>query len=573
MVSRIGYSVAVHQQRFSDFEIMWNYAEATATGPFQLPGATGDYEAMVESRALPYLVPVAMLSGGRPIGYQLANAIASALCALLVYGIACRTVNRKAGLMAVWIIAFSPEPLMAAEIPTHDIPGALFGLVTVTLGCLLLRENLERGRRGTLLGLGLLLGISLWVTDFQRGTGPFILGALLLATLIGVVRTDARRSIWLFASAVLLPLVVTSFLKRTAFPQIVGHRATRETSLASWRWLAIHGNSESIGYFDLEGLTPVLRSLDEAELRALALARTASDIADAGSTRVRNYAKRIATLYRFGSQYHWYLDDSVDGRPWIPTALLDQENGKRLSSLLRGYSEGFRLVFLALALIAVIVLVLGHRPDPRLYLPALVLAAMSLALGLFGEAQPRYLFLAWFLLPIYIGWLLTGNGLPERWRPEAGGRLLEVAMAAILTGILTLALVPALRAGLRAGWPRLIRTGQLSYGGAAGAVGRYRTLLSGDSAAAATLQVPARGRLTAYAARAPHASPPCSTQLRVFLGQQPIGDARIDADTGVRVFRVDLPELPAETTSITVQSTLLRERGCPVLVWLLHRKD
>ena len=434
LISRIGYSVAVHAQRFSDFEIMWNYAEATATGSFQLPGAAGDYEAMVESRALPYLAPVAMLSGGRPIGYQLANAIACAVCALLVYGIACRTVNRKAGLMAVWIIAFAPEPLMAAEIPTHDIPGALFGLLTITVGCVLVRENLERQRRGILLGLGLLLGISLWLTNFQRGTGPFILGALLLSALISVGGTGARRFIWLVVSAVLLPWAVTALLNRTVFRQLVGPRATRETTMASWRWLAIHGNSESSGYFDLEGITPLLRALDEPELRALALARTATDLVDAGPARLRNYTKRIARLYRLGSQYHWYLDDSVDGRPWLPTALLNQESGKRLSSFLRGYTESFRLLFLLLAVVAIGVLVLGSRPDPRLYLPALVLGVLTLALGLFGEAQPRYLFLAWFLLPIYIAWLLTRSRSkpPERAQPETTGRLLEIGAGLLL---------------------------------------------------------------------------------------------------------------------------------------------
>ena len=527
VVSRIGYTVAVDQPRFSDFAIMWDYAESIATGPYREPGGPGDFQAMVESRAFPYLVPVARLSGGRPWGYQLANALAVGLCALLAYGFACSLANRKAGLIALWLIAFAPEPLIASEIPTHDIPGALFALLAVALGLLLLRWDSEGKRGAAPLGLGLLLGLVLWVADLQRGMGPFLLAAILIGTVLHFAANPGRRAGWAFVPMVLLPLLTTAVLGRTALPLIAGPTATQESAMAKWRWLAIYANSESAGYWDLEGLLPLLRTLDERELRSFALARTASDVVDAGPVRLRNYTKRIATLNRLGSQYHWYLDDSVEGRPWNPTALLGRDAGQRLSAFLRRYSESFRMIFLLLTVAAVGTLVFFGRPDGRLYVPLLTVAVLILALGFLGEAQPRYLFPAWFLMPVYVGWFLTRGIGTEQWRMrQAGRRAVEIGIAAAISGVIVAAALMVLGIGLRTGWPRLIPTGVKTYEGGAVPQGRYRSLLTAGSPAAAIAHLPARGRVTAFTVRSLDAKLPCATPIRLAVNAQPAGPRR-----------------------------------------------
>jgi hypothetical protein len=579
VLSRLGYTLAVDQPRFSDFATMWDYAEAVATGPFQQPGAraTGrdaGWQALVESRALPYLAPVAKLSGGRPIGYQIANSIAVGLCALLVYGIASSVVNRKAGLIALWLIAVAPEPLLAAEIPSHDIPGTLFALLALGLVVRMHRWNRENSAsQRTFIGAGLLLGFLLVLADLQRSTGLFLLGATAGSAVLLLIQAGWRRSRWVVIATVIVPFLTTTVLSRTVVRPIVGQAAMTEANTAKWVWIAMNANSESIVEWHLEGLFPLLLALDSSEVRTFALARAASDIADAGSARIRNYAKRIATLSSLGSQYFWYLgDQSILERRWVPTRILDQPAGERLRALLRGYSEAFRLLFLLLAVVSVTGILLFSRPEPRLHLPLLVLAVLLLALGLLGETQSRYLFPAWFLLPIGMGWFLTHGLSRTGWiLATAKRRAAEMGAAGILTGIALLTAVVIARAGIRSGWPRLIETRTLTHSGGAIAVGRYRWLLPADSTVKIGAQLPARGRVTAYAVRDQYAPLPCTTSVHLSVNDRPIMNGVVDSNSVALTLAADLGKEPGGEVSLGIATAgSPRQPGCPAYLWLLH---
>jgi hypothetical protein len=220
-------------------------------------------------------------------------------------------------------------------------------------------------------------------------------------------------------------------------------------------------------------------------------------------------------------------------------------------------------------------MMLFERPEPRRYLPLLALAAMTAVLGLFGEAQPRYLFPAWFVLPLYPGLLLAR---PEPGRPslrEARERALEVLVVALVVGLAVVLSVAGLRGRLEAGWPRLIETRRASYSGAALPWGRYRALLAEDSLAVTRIDLPSSGRVTALAARTIHARLPCSTAgLHLFVNDRPSGVGTIDSAKVSAMLTADLRQVDGDTATLTV-STSPPSSGttCPLMLWLLYSRE
>ena len=433
LVTRLVYVAAAGQPLLSDFATMWNYAVSVARTGFHAPTRP-----LAEARTYPYFVPLAVISGGSPNAYKIGNVVLLVLSAGIVYLYTRRLGGARAALIALVIVALAPEPLLAAAVATHDVPGIFLTLLAFYLMAVMdgIVEETPNATRPwlKLAGWGAVLGIVLVIGEIQRGLGTF----LILTILFGIVIESLHRSgAATFARAavcgLIIPYVVLS-VGMAAFMNRMPKDTVHALRRSSWRWIAAYANSESDGaYANLTAIVPSLDSLDDRDLRAFAVTRALTDFADHPAARPADFLRRSASLYKLGSQFWFYLDDSEYGRHWNATALVPTPGAAAaLSRFFRAYTAAFRVAFLFAGLIALSWVVLRQTPTGMLLRPVLFVALLTLALALLGESQPRYLFALWFILPIYIGLWAVRRPLAEPGSTRA--RIREMALVAALGG-------------------------------------------------------------------------------------------------------------------------------------------
>jgi hypothetical protein len=433
LVTRLVYVAAAGQPLLSDFATMWNYAVSVAGIGFHAPAG------LVEVRTFPYFVPLSVISGGSPISYKIANVVLLVLSSGIVYLYTRRLGGARAALIALVIVALAPEPLLAAAIPSHDVPGVFLTLLALYLMAVIdaVAEERPNGARQwlKLTALGAILGIALMLGEIQRGLSPFLVGTILFGILILWRRRPRAATL---ARAVVCGLIIPVAVLNVgtaAFRSRLPKDTVTELRRGSWKWIAAYANSESDGNFaNLNAITPSLDLLETRDLQAFAVTRTLTDFADRPAARPANFVRRSASLYKLGAQFWFYLDDSEFGRHWNATTLVPTPSAAAaLSRFFRAYTVAFRVPFLLAGLIALVWVMLRQSPTGTLLRPVLFASLLTLALALIGESQPRYLFALWFILPMYIGlWAVRS---PPAEPPALGARLREVGVVAMLGSI------------------------------------------------------------------------------------------------------------------------------------------
>jgi hypothetical protein len=438
LVTRLVYVAAAGQPLFSDFATMWNYAVLAAHSGSPVPARF-----LMEVRTFPYLLPLAIISGGSPSSYKIANVVLIVLSAGIVYLYTRRLGGPPAALIALVIVALAPEPLLAPAVATHDVPGTFLTLLALYLMAVMDRVTDETPKAAhhwlKLAGWGAVLGIILVLGEIQRGLGIFLVATILFGSVIQALhRPGAAALARTVVCGLILPYAVLK-VGNAAFMSRVPKETVHWMQRSSWRWIAAYANSESDGaYGNLTAIVPSLDLLEDRDLQAFAVARTMTDFADRPAARPANFVRRSASLYKLGAQFWFYLDDSQFGRRWNATALVPTPAAAAaLSRFFRAYTAAFRVPFLLAGLIALIWTLLRQTPTGILLRPVLFIALLTLSLALLGESQPRYLFALWFILPIYIG--LWAMRMPPAEPAEMGARLREVAVVAALGGAAVLA--------------------------------------------------------------------------------------------------------------------------------------
>ncbi|HET9512476.1 MAG TPA: hypothetical protein VFO95_01005 [Gemmatimonadales bacterium] len=389
LLFRLGYVLVLDEPATTDFRDMWRFALRMAESP-----GTERPADIEQLRALPFLTPLAFLSHGRALSYQVANCVALAVTSLLAYRLARRHLGAAAAALGLFIATVAPEPTLAAEIPTHDIAGTLF-----LLGALLLLDRLDRWERSPVskiwgpLATACGLGLVLFLLDLQRGLAPFLMVA---ATLVAVL--PAAGWSWRVAGRRVLLMVGVPVALMSLGNRVLD--ATLEISSGSirerhrWFWLAAYASSTSSGTNPAIGrLWRTFSRMTTPEVRDFGKARVLSDFADRPAARVPNYLRRVSLLHQLGFQLWFYLPpsgtDSGSEGPPVVRRMVRRAAGPATVAM--------AAFFLAAAIVGLILHLVGPR-DRRFELPLITCGALVVALCLLGEAQPRYLFPYWFLL-------------------------------------------------------------------------------------------------------------------------------------------------------------------------------
>jgi len=411
---KLAYVFLVRVEPVSDFAAMWALTSSLAEHGLGARSSFTTFYAWAHfERVLPYLLPLRLAFGPRPASYLVANVVLGALGSLLVYRMTRPWFGAGAARVALVVSLAAVETVLASAIPTHDVPGTFYALLSIALFLAVWRLHSEgRYRAALLAGAG--FGLTVLVLDLQRTTGAVMLlsSALLGLAMALVERREPgapgsvrRRRLAAALSLVLIPWAVFWTANR-ALRGAALRMPSALLSSAGGLGLAAGTDSWSDGSYTycLDNYTIPYNAL-AVNWSSLTLAKLATDTHLHPGARVPSYLRKSGTLFDLGSQTYFYLS-GAELRGLGPVS------GPRADRV-QAISRWFSALFLgALAVAFYRLWTLPELPLPSL-LPLLYLALLSAILIFLGEVQSRYLFPIWYLGSIYVGALLGGPARGE----------------------------------------------------------------------------------------------------------------------------------------------------------------
>jgi len=426
---RLTYVLLTENALTSDYKTMWEFA-LSARGIGLAPKATS----IQEIRAVPYFLPLAFLANGHRIGYELANVLATTVAGLLAYAITRDIAGARAGLAALVIILFAPEPIFACEVSTHDIPGALFILGSVA--CFhfgFKRWSPIAVHPLVCAGFAFLGGVFLGMAEVQRSTGRFLLIALLFVFALRrcvFAKSPGQAVQGIIGPVALLGLVVLamSLVKSVLMGCCADEAAVaRQFHFNTWAMIASYSGPNSNGdYGEYLTLRPELEAVSPAELPRYAVRKIAREYAAEPLGAVRHYVHKAERLFNLGRQGGEYYGDS------------------RWRQGFDAYTGVYAIVLAFFSAVALTLRLALPAEHPEHLLSLLFLAALSLGLIAAGEIQSRYAFAAWYVLPMYLAITLSQLSLVGTNVRLAARRISNLAVAAVLACIPMIVVLVAL---------------------------------------------------------------------------------------------------------------------------------
>jgi hypothetical protein len=390
VLAKLAYVRAVQAEVVSDFASMWIVASRLAESGLEATrGTLRAFSWPYFERVLPFLFPMRAAFGPGPAAYAIPNVLLGAATSLLTWRLARRWFGPVAARVALVVSLAAIETVLIAEIPTHELPGAFYTLLSLTLFQIAWDFHAQGRLRAALLA-GAGLGFSILVLDFQRSTGSVM---LLSTTLLGLGIAATGRRFGRGLLVVLVPLLVfeaADLAVRRAGLRIPPAVQAKSGGIG----LASMTDSASDGSYLYTWNNYTTRyGSSGVDWRRLALVKIASETHYHPGARLSLYLRKARTLFPLGSQTYFYL----------PNARLRGINMDYLTGRIFVISLGFTSLFLAALLVA-----LARIWDaPGLTLTALAplffLAAFSAILLLLAEVQPRYMYPVWYIGSIYIG--------------------------------------------------------------------------------------------------------------------------------------------------------------------------
>jgi hypothetical protein len=443
LVVRLLYVTHVQPDWYTDFLTYWRTGITLASSDAIVVADIYDQRAFFLTR------PLIEIFGPSKLALVVFNALLLSFIQLVGYDLVRRTRDHQTAqaFSLLWIAA--PEPLLTTAIPNHDLAG--LSLAAVALWLLLIAQS-TRTTKLTLL-CAAAGGAVLALLEVVRGLGILfciVLCALFAAATIVQACRQGRAALGcmpLRKGALILLAVVISFgatLNLLAHAEVTVKPATA-TYLAI-RYTTPHSTSLSDGTHRFySGFDRTFTADLEQEVDRFARFRRAlvlSDFIADPLSRIEASIGRMQRQYALGSQQNFYLR----GEP------------QAFRSAASVYTSFFLLGFAVLLLLAI------HRqlkaPLLGVSLAHFLLlfgAVTSMTLLLFGESQPRYLFILWFVGAIVIPDRADGRSSQTMRSPAL---LLTSAAAALGSLVLLLFLMASV--SLREHNGRILTDWQLS---------------------------------------------------------------------------------------------------------------
>lgn len=416
---KLAWVYLVTMEPLSDFGNMWALAsEVAADGAGVATGSPLFMKRVYFERILPFFLPMRLLFGPEPSSYSVPNVLAGIAASWLVYLLAREWFGPAAARAAFVLSLAAPETLLAAEIPTHDIPGALYtlaGLVVFNAACKLF----QAGRTRAALAAGCAFGLVAVVVGLQRTTGPFLLlscGLLGVALAAVGAEEGRRRRVAVLAALALLIAPLAVYQASRAGLRLVGATLPHEM-LVRQRGMVLAASSESWSdgswwHFETE-YKRRYGHLESVDWPRLGMAKFATDTYHTPTARLSHYLRKASFLYDLGGLAFFYVRDA----DLAGVGPIEGRREERLTLLCRCFTVFF----------LVCLLVGCHRlwnlpgVPLRAFVPLFYFAVLASLLLFFAQTQSRYLYQIWFIGSLYAGIALAGLKGSARGEHEAGG--------------------------------------------------------------------------------------------------------------------------------------------------------
>jgi hypothetical protein len=203
-IATVAWAVAFDSNQSSDFGIYYRcgtqlkpqlfaWMESCRSNYFHQPDYT------YWSRSLVYSAPFGLLAGDNYPLFKLYNAaLHVATLALLYFGVR-RMAGTRAACVALLLLGLYPEWFFSITVATPDNIVVLF-----LVGFLLLLPSLFRGRGARAWGAVILLAVLAFLAHLARTVGPFLVAAVVLATLVSLRREHWKQPLLRAAAVVVL---------------------------------------------------------------------------------------------------------------------------------------------------------------------------------------------------------------------------------------------------------------------------------------------------------------------------------------------------------------------------------
>lgn len=389
---RLLYIYLYDQELRSDFLEMWNYAKKTAEShAFMRPTS------LQHERTWASLTPLVLIFGTSPWVYKIANIVMITITAIISSDLVRRWISMRAAILNFIIIMMTPETYFASIITTHDIPGSLYLLVCIwLLNMIIVHFHSDQIRKCLIYSFA--LGFFAVILEIQRNIFPIFFLSLLVFIFIyisslplKVDRLNSNRYLPKFMLFVIFVFIIPFSFEKATIRLI---RSSDVDTKLSTSVLAISNSYNDGTYASVRDFKNIylkgLSSEDTSEfLKSVFLSDVYYNIFD----RVPNFLVKAKRLYRLGSQGGFYYGRLRD---------FSKDQVQNIINRNKIINEFFSLSFLIILFVAIYKNMLFLTIPPIGLFPIIFMSMMSLTLLFFGESQPRYLFMGWFLWPMII---------------------------------------------------------------------------------------------------------------------------------------------------------------------------
>jgi hypothetical protein len=398
---KLAWVLLVRMEPVSDFAGMWDLTSKIVEEGVRSVGvgipATEDrvfLERIYFERIVPYFLPLRFLLGPEPWAYTVPNVLAGAASSWLVYLLARDWFGARPARVAFVLSLVSVETVLAAEIPTHDIPGTLYTLLGLLAFDRAARLVLA-GRWRAALAASSAFGVIAVIVGLQRTTGPFFLlscGVLgWVAVLLAWPRREALQAALVLLVVPLALFEVLSLVWRAADltvpPEMFARRRGMVLATGTDSW-----GDGSYAHFASQYLLPYGK-LEGMNWFRFSAVKLASDTHYVPSARLSAYLRKARSLFDLGTQTYFY----VQGAELSGAGVIEGRREERLIFIARC----FNLLFLALFAAGCLRLWASPRVPLLSFVPLFYLSVLSSLLLFLGMVQPRYLYLIWYTGAIY----------------------------------------------------------------------------------------------------------------------------------------------------------------------------
>ena len=397
--ARLIYVFHFDQAYYNDFRAYWTIASNMVTNGF-IPVNNIHIQ-----RALAFYYPLIYLFGDSDIVFKIANVVLITLTTAITAYISGKWISFSSAITAILIISIIPETYNASLIPSHDITGSFYLMLCFLCVFRILNLIAYRKYLQSLL-TSFILSLLIILMELQRGLIQLFVIASIFSMLLyslPIVNHNYIKSIKYgrFLLYSLLFIVILPYFSYDLFYHGFKGRliCERDTDRQIIRWNTLNDGTYNSQIRILEGRLVSALPDDPTDRSTFSKSLFLSDLYYDPLQRIPNFFLRSERLLTLGSQLYFYLS-RLRNTDNLQIANI-RNNAKMVNS-------AFYSLFLFMIIISVIFMLLFMTDiSPVMILFIVFMSGGVFALSVIGENQPRYLFMGYYLWPVFIGGALS----------------------------------------------------------------------------------------------------------------------------------------------------------------------